>query len=129
MTDFGDYALVIYNTEENNFVKAITTYFKKKRIDVKTKPIEYYDYSSSKRDWYSKYEEGDMNVLFMKDKFFCDQHEARFAFDGIWLEENKTHTTFDTNIDFSSVSFLCSVQELKELNCVWDSCRSLFKFL
>lgn len=122
LTDFGDYALVICNTEENNFIKAITTYFEKKGINVNTRPIEYFDYSSSNRDWYSKYKEGDMNLLFMKDKFFCDQHEARFAFDGIWVDENKTHITFDTNIDFSSVSFLCSVQELKELNCAWDSC-------
>lgn len=117
LTNFGDYALVIYNTEENNFIKTITTYFEKKRINVISRPIKYFDYSSSNRDWYSKYKEGDMNLLFMKDQFFCDQHEARFAFDGILVEENNTHITFNTNIDFSSVSFLCPVQKMKDVYC------------
>lgn len=129
LTNFGNYALVIYNTEQNNFIRTITTYFKKKKINVIAKPIEYFDYSSSNRNWYSKYKDGDMNLLFMKDKFFCDQHEARFAFDSIFVKKNNTHISFDTNINFSNVSFLCPVQELKERNCLWDSCQSLLKFI
>ncbi len=117
--EFGEYALVFLNSEENNFVKIVAQYCKNKKINAIVRPVEYYNYQTGDRTWLSKYREKDSVMpLFLKDDFFSYQHEARFVFDGIYTRRNDSHILLKikNGSNLSKFSYLLLVDELKELS-------------
>lgn len=110
---FGQYVLVVFNVVE--FASLLRKYFESQGVNVCILPVKYFDYSSEKHEWYTEYSKGDMQLFFIKDIFFRTQYEARIVFDGMLLDKDKRQIRIETGIDFSDISRIMSVEQLKDM--------------